>query len=91
MYYFEYFEGMFYVQCKVLGESETVDCLWCNQYKEIRNWCITFNIDFPFEINASYVDLFFDDDETKSPEYLIQRFIDNFRELVRNSKIKLYC
>ena len=91
MYYFDYFEGVFYVEYKLCGEPETVDCLYCFQYKEIKNWCESQNIDFPFEINSSYIDLFLEEDNTKSPEFNIQKFIDSFRELVRNSKIKIYC
>ena len=83
MYYFEYCEGLFYVEWKLCGEPETADCLCPYQYKEIRNWCKSQNIDFPFEVNSSYVDLFLEEDYTK--------FIASFRELVRNSKIKLYC
>ena len=91
MFYFDYFEGTFSVVCKLCGEPVTVDCLYCFQYKEIRNWCKSQNIDFPFEINVSYVDLFLEEHNTKSPYFNIQKFIDSFRELVRNSKIKIYC
>lgn len=91
MYYFDYCEGLFYVEYKFCGVSETVDCLCPYQYKEIRNWCEYQNIDFPFEINAAYFDLFLEEDNTNSSEFQSQKFIDSFRELVRNSKIELYC
>lgn len=84
MYFFDYYEGTFFVRCESCGVSEIADSLWCYDYKAIKNWCNSKNIDFPFELNTSYFDLFFEGFQTSE-------FVDAFRKLVRDKKIKIYC
>ena len=92
MCYFTYRDGIFYVNYE-LGDaydSEVIDCLYCYDYDKIRDWCEAEHMNFPFEVNILYADLFYDDseDETVSP---LSMFVNSFCKLVDNGEIKIYC